>query len=197
MYKCVDLIANVFGKNSETSFFEGRGDYVSPLQYRGVVNIVWLLGGSKFMTFLAGVINERPNTLNWNNFQFFLLWEPKHIGKTETKENADSFVDYLCDSINALFKLLMFPNSLKLADVTPIHKKGMKELKEDYRSVSILPTLSEMFERMFVKNSACFDNVFSKYQCGFRKGYSTQHCNLKMLAKWKNVSVKEKILVLY
>ena len=51
-------------------------------------------------------------------------------------------MDYLCDSINALFKSLMFPNSLKLADVTPIHKKGMKELKEDYRSVSILPTLS-------------------------------------------------------
>ena len=23
MYKCVDLIANVFGKNSETSYFEG------------------------------------------------------------------------------------------------------------------------------------------------------------------------------
>ena len=51
-------------------------------------------------------------------------------------------MDYLCDSINALFKSLMFPNSLKLADVTPIHKKGMKELKEDYRSVSILPTSS-------------------------------------------------------
>ena len=107
-------------------------------------------------------------------------------------------MDYLCDSINALFKSLMFPNSLKLADVTPIHKKGMKELKEDYRSVSILPTLSKIFERiMFVQISASFDNVFSKYQCGFRKGYSTQHCNLKMLEKWKNVSVKEKISVLY
>ena len=59
MYKCVDLIANVFEKNSETSLFEGRGDYVSPLQCRGgVVNIAWLLGGSEFMTFLAGVINE-------------------------------------------------------------------------------------------------------------------------------------------
>ena len=34
MYKCVDLIA-VFEKNSETSLFEGRGDYVSPLQCRG------------------------------------------------------------------------------------------------------------------------------------------------------------------
>ena len=107
-------------------------------------------------------------------------------------------MDYLCDSINALFRSLLFLDSLKLADVRPMHKKGMKELKEDYRSVSILPTLSKMFERiMFVQISASFDNVFSKYQCGFRKGYSTQHCNLKMLEKWKNVSVKEKISVLY
>ena len=105
---------------------------------------------------------------------------------------------YLCDSINALFKSSMFPNSFKLAYVAPIHKKGMKELKEDYRSVSILPTLSKIFERiMFVQISASFDNVFSKYQCRFRKGYSTQHCNLKMLEKRKNVSVKEKISVLY
>ena len=58
MYKCVDLIATVFGKNSETSFFEDSGDYVGPLQYTGVVNFAWLLGGSEFMSFLAEVINE-------------------------------------------------------------------------------------------------------------------------------------------
>ena len=139
-----------------------------------------------------------PNTLNWNNFQFFLLQEVNHIGKTQNKENADTFVDYFCDSIKALFKLLMFPNSLKPADFTRIHKKGMKQLKEDYRSVRILPTLLKMFERiMFIQISAFFDNVFSKYQCRFGKGYSTQHCNLKMLEKWKNVLVEEKILVLY
>ena len=103
-----------------------------------------------------------------------------------------------CDSINALFKSLMFPNFLKLADVTPIHKKGMKESKEEYRTVSIIPTLPKMFERiMFVQVSASFDNVFSKYQCRFQKGYNTQHCNLKMLEKWKNVSVKEKTSFLY
>ena len=92
----------------------------------------------------------------------------------------------------------MFPNFLKLADVSPIHKKGMKELKENHRSVSILPTLSKMFARiMFVQISAFFDNFFSKYQCGFRKGYSTHNGNFKMLEKWKNVSVEEKILVLF
>ena len=29
------------------------------------------------------------------------------------------------------------------------------------------------------------DSFFSKYQCGFRKGYSTQQCHLPMLEKWK------------
>ena len=38
---------------------------------------------------------------------------------------------------------------------------------------------------MFAQISAFSDNIFSKYQCGFRKGYSTQHCNLKILEKWK------------
>ena len=30
-----------------------------------------------------------------------------------------------------------------------------------------------------------FENILSKYQCSFRKGFSTQHCLLAMLEKWK------------
>ena len=29
------------------------------------------------------------------------------------------------------------------------------------------------------------DKFLSKYQCGFRKGYNTQHCLLAMIEKWK------------
>ena len=58
-------------------------------------------------------------------------------------------------------------------------------LKEDNRLVSILPTLSKIFEMMFAQISAFFDYVFSKYQYGFRKGYSNQRCKLKMPKKWK------------
>ena len=32
-----------------------------------------------------------------------------------------------------------------------------------------------------------FFDIFSKYQCGFRKGYSAQHCLLVMIEKWKKV----------
>ena len=37
------------------------------------------------------------------------------------------------------------------------------------------------------------DPILSKYQCGFRKGYSAQHCLLAMLEKWKNAVDKGKI----
>ena len=73
---------------------------------------------------------------------------------------------------------------LKHADVTPLHKKCNKSLKENYRPVSILPILSKVFERsMFKQMSSFFDDIFSKYQYGFRKGFSTQQCLLALLEK--------------
>ena len=75
---------------------------------------------------------------------------------------------------------------MKEADVLPIHKKGKKNKKENYRPVTFLPVLSKMFERiMFMQMFAFFEDIFNKQQCGFRKGYNTQQCLLKMLEKWK------------
>ena len=38
---------------------------------------------------------------------------------------------------------------------------------------------------MFVQMSAFSEDIFNKQQYGFRKGYNTQQCLLKMLEKWK------------
>ena len=79
-----------------------------------------------------------------------------------------------------------FPEILKHADIIPLYKKGKKDIKGNYRPVSILPNLSKIFEKcMFEQMSQFFENIFSKYQCGFRKGFSTQQCLLAMLEKWK------------
>ena len=79
-----------------------------------------------------------------------------------------------------------FPEILKHADITPLYKKGKKDIKGNYRPVSILPNLSKIFEKcMFEQMSQFFENIFSKYQCGFRKCFSTQQCLLAMLEKWK------------
>ena len=30
-----------------------------------------------------------------------------------------------------------------------------------------------------------FDDILSKYQCGFRKGFNAQHCLVSMIEKWR------------
>ena len=98
------------------------------------------------------------------------------------KENSDIHGKGFFDSI----KSFIFPSCFKEADVTPVHKKGKKDNKENYRPVSILPVLSKIFKRtMFIQMSTFFEDIFNKQQCGFRKGYNTQQCLLKMLEKWK------------
>ena len=100
------------------------------------------------------------------------------------KENADIFADFLHASFNEFVKKSEFPSVLKQANITPVYKKGERECKNNYRPVSILSNVSKIFERiMFRQISNYMDSFFSKYQCGFRKGYSTQQCLLSMLEK--------------
>ena len=81
---------------------------------------------------------------------------------------------------------------MKLADVTPTHKKGSQSEKGNYRPVSILPNLSKIFERCIYKQiSEYFENILSKYQCGFRKGHSAQHCLIALLEKWQRVLTED------
>ena len=39
---------------------------------------------------------------------------------------------------------------------------------------------------MFQQISKFIESLLSKYQCGFRKRYSTEYCLLAMLEKWKS-----------
>ena len=38
---------------------------------------------------------------------------------------------------------------------------------------------------MYDQIATYFEHIFSRYQCGFRKGYSAQQCLLAMTEKWK------------
>ena len=79
-----------------------------------------------------------------------------------------------------------FPEDLKTAEFVPVHKKEKRTYKNNYRPVSILSNISKIYERSFYNQMYdYFDSIFSKYQCGFRKGHSPQHCLLYMTEKIK------------
>ena len=82
---------------------------------------------------------------------------------------------------------------MKNAIITPAHKKGTKISKDNSRPVSILSDFSKIYERlMFKQISEYFEPILSKFQCGFRKGYSAQHCLLAMIEKWKSADDNKK-----
>ena len=52
--------------------------------------------------------------------------------------------------------------------------------------MSILPVIFKTHDRlMHDQMYKYFDQIFSKFQCGFRKGFSTQNCLLYMIENWK------------
>ena len=64
----------------------------------------------------------------------------------------------------------------------------MKLSKENYRPISILPNISKVYERcLYDQISDYFEDILSKYQRGFRKGYSAQHCLLVMIERLKQM----------
>ena len=104
-------------------------------------------------------------------------------GKIRTRKTPTT--DYFC-AVNSSIKSSLFPLCFKTADITPNYKKGKKDLKDNYRPVSILPVFSKLYERSTFKQiSEVFENIFTKNQCGFREGHSKQQCLLAMLEKWK------------
>ena len=70
----------------------------------------------------------------------------------------------------------IFPNNWKYANVQPVHKKNNRQLKTNYRPISLLPICGKIFEKIvfdclyhFLNNN----NLISKNQSGFRPADST------------------------
>lgn len=108
--------------------------------------------------------------------------KPKHsVGYDQIpiiiiKQCCDPIVEVLVDIINCMLDQGVFPDSLKIAKVIPIFKKGRRTDMNNYRPISILPALSKVFERViYVRVAAYLEryNLVTPCQNGFVKGKST------------------------
>ena len=69
----------------------------------------------------------------------------------------------------------IFPDMWKMSNVCPVHKMESKNLKENYRPISLLRILGKMFEKLLFDSLYDYfinKNLLTPCQSGFIKGYS-------------------------
>ena len=93
----------------------------------------------------------------------------------------------LTDCFNSSINNGEFPTDQKLSSVVPIHKKDDTTDKANYRPISLLPTISKVFERLLFDRMLPFiEKKLSNLLCGFRAKYSTQHALINLLQRWQH-----------
>ena len=72
------------------------------------------------------------------------------------------------------------------ADVIPLYMKNNRQLKENYRPVSLLSALSKVFERtIHTQMHAYMLRKLLIYLCGFQKSMNAKNCVLFLVEKWR------------
>ncbi len=105
---------------------------------------------------------------------------PPHILKEGAKQLAVPITSLYNESI----RQSKFPTDHKAAEVGPHHKKYYFLSKENYRPVSILTSLSKIFEKIMDNQlSELKPRVFSDVLSAFRPVYCTQYVLMNFVEK--------------
>ena len=85
---------------------------------------------------------------------------------------------------NQILRTGIFPKELKISRVKPLFKSGDPLQFNNYRPVSLLPSLSKIFEHVIFDQIICYlteNSLLSSEQFGFRPGHSTELAALRMV----------------
>lgn len=83
---------------------------------------------------------------------------------------------YLASLFNSAMRLATFPLTWKHAIIVPIHKPGKQtNSPTSYRPISLLPTLSKLYERILLNRIKPYLHIIPKHQFGFKTQHSTYH----------------------
>ena len=93
----------------------------------------------------------------------------------------------LTDICNLSIVLGIFPSEWKIAKVTPFFKSGERNEPNNYRPISVLPTIARLFERLIFKQIYSYfsdKKLIYSHQSGFRAQHSTTTALLDLLNQW-------------
>ena len=144
-------------------------------------------------------INKNRTEFHFKSISVQHIWEARAKVKTTKGFGIDNISSYflkialpfiensLAFLFNTSIETSLFPDSWKVARVTPIYKDGDRSEKTNYRPISVLPVISRLFEKLVFNQLYQYmkDNCFiSVDQSGFLRGSSTLTCLLKNTDDW-------------
>ena len=171
---------------------------------------------NEFNTYFANITSEIVSTLPVSNFSFDHFLRGNFVStfflNTTTPETIKIFIDKLnstsggfyeipahffksfsdvlaepiSKSINCCIESGCFPDSLKIAQIVPLHKSKNKFQLSNYRPISLLPIIGKLFESHIYNDLLAFieaNGILCPQQCGFRKNSSTNIAVTKLLDK--------------
>ena len=100
-------------------------------------------------------------------------------------------VDFIAPALTTIFSLSMhskvYPADLKIGKVTPVHKGGDKDDLNNYRPITVLPTIACVFEKIIYQQLYKYmtdNNLLGEKQYGFRSLHSTAIALSKTMNHW-------------
>ena len=104
------------------------------------------------------------------------------------KLSASLIAPALVKIFNLAINTGIYPDSLKIAKVIPVFKKGDQMSVNNYRPISILSPINKIFEKILYSRLIKYidkSNILYKYQFGFRKNHSTEHALIELVDQIK------------
>ena len=104
------------------------------------------------------------------------------IGALKIANTSRKFTEVLAGVIDKSFREGVFPRQLKSARVVPVYKEGTKTDVENYRPISLLSSISKIYEKLMHNRVIKFldeNESLHDMQYGFRPGRSCEHALLK------------------
>ena len=139
------------------------------------LNSFLLKATSEFMYFIHKLISQ----LNKGK-----ALGPLSIPVTILKDNVNILSTPLSFIINRSFEQGVFPESLKTAQVTPVHKKEDTLTISNYRPISLLSVFSKILEKSMynrIYSFLCKHKLINTTQFGFRSKHSTEHALISLI----------------